>query len=66
MKMTVNGKDYECEQGTTLLALVKELKLDESALVAEHNREVVPSVDFSSVVLKEADRVELIEFVAGG
>ena len=66
MRLVVNGKPVTCEAGTNLHDLIVQLGLKPGAVVAERNREPVPSGDFASVSLEEGDTLELLHFVGGG
>jgi len=66
MRIVVNGKTIECEVGTNLDSLILQLGFKSRAVVAERNRELVPSDDFVRTRLEEGDKLELLHFVGGG
>jgi thiamine biosynthesis protein ThiS len=66
MKIAVNGKIIETEDGKTLSWLIIEKKLDESRVLASVNKEIIKVEKFSKTVLSENDEVELFCFVSGG
>lgn len=66
MKLTVNGEERECPEGSTLRDLMTSLGLRPDLLVAEVNRTIVDRSKVASWTLREGDQVELIQFVGGG
>ncbi|HZT58142.1 MAG TPA: sulfur carrier protein ThiS [Pyrinomonadaceae bacterium] len=66
MRITLNGEAKEIEEGTTLVALVEQLKLAPERLAIEHNFNVVRRDEWPNVELSEGDRVEIVHFVGGG
>lgn len=66
MKLVVNGKERVVEGTSTVTDLIASLGLDASALVVEHNGELVRREDHGSRLLREGDRLELVRFVGGG
>jgi thiamine biosynthesis protein ThiS len=66
MKIVVNGKIVETNDGETLSGIIAVKKLDESKVLASVNKEIVKAESFSKIILAEGDEVELFSFVSGG
>ena len=66
MKITVNGKIVEINDGETLSGLIAGKKLDESKVLASVNKDIIKVENFSETILSENDEVELFCFVSGG
>lgn len=66
MKIIVNGTTKECDNSTTVLELLKEISLENKLVVVEINGEIVDKGDFSSYMINDGDRIEIIRFVGGG
>ena len=66
MRITVNGKETDCPEQTTLAGLLRGLELDSRSVVVEHNRTIVPHAEWERVALAEGDRLELVRLVGGG
>jgi sulfur carrier protein len=66
MKITVNGKILEINNGETLSGVISKKKLDESKVLASVNKEIIRTGTFSEVILKENDEIEMFCFVSGG
>jgi thiamine biosynthesis protein ThiS len=65
MKVFVNGELREVEI-STLAELITELDLPVARIAVELNRDVVRRSDWSSTMLKDEDRIEIVHFVGGG
>jgi thiamine biosynthesis protein ThiS len=66
MKITVNGKNIEANDGETLSGIIAGKKLDEAKVLASVNKEIVKVEAFSKTILNEGDEIELFCFVSGG
>ena len=66
MNIIANGEAKEVPEGATLLQYIHGLGLDENAVVAELNGDIIEKDSFGSVMLRPDDRLELLHFVGGG
>ena len=66
MNITVNGKPTACDEGETLLELLRRLGLTPEKIVVERTRDIVPAAAFAETVLLDGDTLELLQFVGGG
>jgi len=66
MTIVVNGESRECSEGTTLSELMGDLSIKVKVMAAAINMEVVKKDDWTSRVLIDGDKVELLHFVGGG
>ncbi|TWU27456.1 sulfur carrier protein ThiS [Bythopirellula polymerisocia] len=66
MQLSVNGRERELPEGTTIAQLIEELALDPRSLAVECNLELVPRAQHAQTQLKEGDRVEVVTLVGGG
>ena len=66
MQVIINGKPREAREGTTVLALLEEIKLNPQTVVAELNMIVLNREVFGEKRLGEGDRLELVRLVGGG
>ena len=62
----MNGESREFNEGVTLSVLIDLLELPTQRIAVELNRQVVRRVDWSTTVLKNDDRLEVVHFVGGG
>ena len=48
MQLTINGEACTCAEGLTVAALLREREHDATAVVVEHNGQIVPAADFAA------------------
>lgn len=66
MKLIINGETREFEGKYTLQDILKELSLDGKVMAAAVNMEIVKQNSWTTHVLRDNDKLELLDFVAGG
>jgi thiamine biosynthesis protein ThiS len=66
MKIKVNGKIIETNDGEMLSGIIAKKKLDESKVLASVNKNIIKVENFPTTILSENDEVELFCFVSGG
>jgi len=62
----VNGKSRKCNDGDTLMSLVIALCINIKSIVIEYNCGIVYSEQWDTIILKDGDVIELLQFVGGG
>lgn len=66
MIITLNGKEKEMAAPLTVRELLETLDLDLSRVAVELNLDILPRDQFPERLLKEGDRLEIVQFVGGG
>jgi thiamine biosynthesis protein ThiS len=66
MQITLNGKTRDIDSDCTIAGLLQMLNLKAGQVAVEHNRNIVTRTEFDTCVLKDGDRVEIVNFVGGG
>ena len=66
MKVFINGETKEIKQQFNLLELLREFSLPSERIAIELNREVVRKKDWESILVNDADKIEIVHFVGGG
>lgn len=66
MRVYVNGESRELSGPTSLTELVTELDLPPARVAVELNRAVVRRSEWSTTMLQDDDRIEIVHFVGGG
>lgn len=66
MKIQINGEEREIREGLSLAQLVASLVPEGSRYAVEVNEELVPRSQHQSYLLKEQDRVEMVQAIGGG
>ena len=66
MRIEVNGKPRDIDEGATVAALLHDLEVTQPHVAVELNLEVVPRLRHAETVLHEGDRLEVVTLVGGG
>ncbi len=66
MKVFINGETKEITKQFNLRELLKELSLPSERIAIELNKEVVRKKDWANILIKDADKIEIVHFVGGG
>ena len=66
MRVIINGESREIEEKMTVLALLKQLDIEEKTMAAAINMEVVKKENWESTFISEDDKIEFLHFVGGG
>ncbi|MCE7797912.1 sulfur carrier protein ThiS [Sphingobium sufflavum] len=62
----VNGEHRRIRQGMTIADLANSLGLAPEKVAVERNLEIVPRSTIATVVIEDADEIEIVHFVGGG
>lgn len=66
MIIRVNGEERIIEDGTTIEALLTELKIKPQAMAVDLNREIIPKRLYNNTMLKDGDSLEIVRMTGGG
>ena len=66
MRLTLNGKEIDVAREITIAEFLREKGLQEPLVAVEHNLSWLRREDWSTVTLKEGDRLEIVRIMAGG
>lgn len=66
MQIQVNGLSRDCQSGSTIGDLLRELDIKTERVAVELNLEILDRKDFEVRSLKAGDRVEILSFIGGG
>ena len=66
MRISVNGKPKELDEGASVLDLLQQLSLQPRRVAVERNKRIVRRNDFDDTVLTDGDEVEIVTLVGGG
>jgi sulfur carrier protein len=64
--MKVNGKEFELKKQKTLDKFLDELTINKEKVVVELDGIIITKEDFSEIILKNSNVMEVISFVGGG
>ena len=66
MTIVLNGERREAPGGVSVLVLLETIGLSPLRVAVEINGRVTRREDFAGALLREDDRVEVVQFVGGG
>ncbi len=64
--MLINGEERTLQQAATLDALLKQLGYRPQLVAVELNGEIIKQTAFTSTMITDADKLEIVSFVGGG
>lgn len=64
--ITVNGKEYESFEGKSVAELLSEFGYKTAYIAVEINGEILKKDKYTETILKENDKLEVVNFVGGG
>jgi sulfur carrier protein len=62
----LNGKNKQVDQHTSVAQLLKNLALTEKRLAVEINQHIIPRGSYSSHIINEQDKIEIVQAIGGG
>jgi thiamine biosynthesis protein ThiS len=66
MNVLINGETRQFEESKTITALVAELSLEPKMVLIEHNGTALYRSEWTTRLLSEGDRIEILQVAAGG
>jgi len=66
MKLIINGNETELSDNLSVSGLLKNLEIEPARVAVEVNLNIVKKNDFHNCVLKDGDKIEIVNFVGGG
>ncbi|MFN8008690.1 MAG: sulfur carrier protein ThiS [Terriglobia bacterium] len=66
MEITLNGEKRQLPEGMTVSALIKHFEFASERLAVELNLQILKREQWSTVILKTGDQIEIVQFVGGG
>ncbi|MDH4162510.1 MAG: sulfur carrier protein ThiS [Nitrospirota bacterium] len=66
MNIHLNGEKRDVPDGLTVSGLLQHLEIKPERVAVEINEEIVRKATYGEVLVKENDRVEVVQFMGGG
>ena len=66
IKIKLNGKFIKIQDKTTLLSLIKNLKVPINKVAIELNQTIVNKKSLGKFKIKKNDKIEIVHFIGGG
>lgn len=64
--MLINGEETKLTQPTNLSSLLTQLGYRSQLVAVELNGSIIKQAAFSSTIITDADKLEIVSFVGGG
>ena len=66
IKIKLNGKFIKIQEKTTLLSLIKKLKVPIKKVAVELNQTIANKKSLGKIKIKKNDKIEIVHFIGGG
>ena len=66
IKIKLNGKFIKIQEKTTLLSLIKKLKVPIKKVAVELNQTITNKKSLGKIKVKKNDKIEIVHFIGGG
>ncbi|MCU5746277.1 sulfur carrier protein ThiS [Staphylococcus sp. SQ8-PEA] len=66
MKCVINGDTFTFDSELSVQSVIQQLELDEKRVIVEHNENLLKREQYESEIVKDSDKLELLEVVGGG
>ena len=66
IKIKLNGKFVKIQDKTSLLSLIKKLKIPVKKVAIELNRTIINKKSLDKIKIKKNDKIEIVNFIGGG
>ena len=66
IKIKLNGKFIKIQDKSTLLSLIKKLKVPIKKVAIELNQTIVNKKSLGKIKIKKNDKIEIVHFIGGG
>ena len=66
IKIKLNGKFIKIQDKTTLLSLIKKLKVSIKKVAIELNQTITNKKSLGKIKVKKNDKIEIVHFIGGG
>jgi len=64
--IVLNGLEHAAPEGASVLALLETLGFAAGRVAVEANGRILRREDFARAILRDGDRLEVVQFVGGG
>jgi len=66
LRITLNGEPFDIEEPLSVTDLLDRLAIDPRRVAVEHNLTILKRHAFETTIVRDGDRVEIVNFVGGG
>jgi len=62
----INGEKYSTEASINILDIINYFNYNKSLLVVEYNNKICDKKEWTTILLKNKDKIEIVSIVGGG
>ena len=66
IQVFINGKKKDFNDNNNLISLLNFLEIDENWIAIEINLIVIPRSQYKNTIIKNDDKIEIVQFIGGG
>ena len=66
IRIRLNGKEELIKDGITIMDLLKEIDINPQRITIELNGDIISKSKYSEKIIKEGDKMEIVQFIGGG
>lgn len=66
MQLILNGEPKEAPDGLSVASFLEFLEVPLTGVAVERNRVIVAKSTYAATLLRDGDRIEIVQFVGGG
>jgi thiamine biosynthesis protein ThiS len=66
LRITLNGEPFDIDEPLSVTDLLIRLAIDPRRVAVEHNLLILRRQAFEATIVRDGDRIEIVNFVGGG
>ena len=66
IQVFINGKKKSFSENNNLVSLLNILEIDGNGIAIEVNLVVIPKSQYKNIIIKNDDKIEIVQFIGGG
>ena len=66
IQVFINGKKKSFGENNNLVSLLNILEIDGNGIAIEVNLVVIPKSQYKNIIIKNDDKIEIVQFIGGG
>jgi len=66
IQVFINGKKKSFSENNNLVSLLNILEIDGNGIAIEVNLVVIPKSQYKNIIIKNNDKIEIVQFIGGG
>tara|TARA_B100001989_G_scaffold612_1_gene471 strand:+ start:7595 stop:7810 length:216 start_codon:yes stop_codon:yes gene_type:complete len=66
IQVFINGKKKEFYDNNNIISLLNFLEIDGNGIAIEINLIVIPKSQYKNTIIKNNDKIEIVQFIGGG